>query len=125
LIGFARIGEQDIGAGNAKDCLDIFVRHVANLEDAGLRHLDQKHGFVFDLGGHGHGNHDIVNTIANSGCVVAQLDTDLRSFTLQEDSRCVRDLQRKIFDIDFFDAEYGLLVLLLLCCLLLFCHDDS
>src|SRR3954467_14598694 len=46
----AQVGVQDLRAGDAQDGADLLLRHVANLEDAGLLDLDEEHRLVLELG---------------------------------------------------------------------------
>ena len=82
----AQIGVHDLRAGNTHDLAHLFILDIANLEDAGLFHLDQKHGPVLDFGLHRGGDADLENTVG--GCIRfdAQLDIDRWLLLLQQNA---------------------------------------
>jgi hypothetical protein len=59
----AQVGVDHLRADDAEDALHLVLRHVADLEDAGLLGLDQEQHLVVDLGGDGGGDGDLVDAV--------------------------------------------------------------
>jgi hypothetical protein len=106
----ARVGEEYVRAGGRKERFEIGFRHVADLENAGLRHLHQKHGLLARLGGHRDRQHHLVQALADGRAFIMQLHVHLRLLARQEYVRGMRNLQRQVLDVNLLDAEYRLLL---------------
>ena len=91
----------------AQDGLHVRLGNVADLENAGLRDLDQENGLLADLGRDGHRQDRLENAIADGFAAGRQRDFDLRRVLQQERLRGTGIFQRQILDVDALDGEDG------------------
>ena len=105
-----QVGVDDLGAGDAHDLTQLFLGQIANLKNACLLGFDQKHGFIFDLGGDRGGHADFIYTVGHRCGLHAELNVHRRLLLLQEDGRGIGLLQRRFFQVHALNLEYGILV---------------
>ena len=106
----AQVRIEDLRAHHADHALHLFVRQVADLEDAGLLGLDQEQRAVLDLGRHGGGDADLVDAFVDVLGRQRQVDVDLRLLLLEQDLRRVGLLQRQVLQVQALDLEHGVRV---------------
>ena len=105
---FARIREQDVGAGNGQQRFEIFLLHVADVEKPSLTDFHQEHVFLAELGGYRGGQQDFKNIVSDFLGIALQLETDFRRPVFQVDGRRVGNFQREILDVEFLNGKRGI-----------------
>lgn len=84
----------------------MFLRHVADAEDAGLRGFDEKHGLLADLAGHRHRQRDFEGFVVQRLNTGLQLDADFRKvFLPRKISGAFGTSRGKILHVKFFDGK--------------------
>src|SRR5690242_10623404 len=108
----AQVREENIWACNTKHKLHFSFRDMTNLKNTPLLYLHQKHRLVLHLCGDGRCQHDLIQGFIDALALAVQLDVHFRRLALQVYSGRVWYFNRKVFDIDLFDAENRLLLLI-------------
>ena len=103
----AQIRVDHLRADDADDALHLLLRHVADLEDAGLLGLDEEQHLVLHLGGHRGGDGDLEDAFGDGLGRHAEVDVDLRLLLLEQDLRRVGLLQRQVLEVHALDIEHG------------------
>lgn len=103
----AQIGVDDLRASDAHHLGHLVLRQVADLENAGLGSLDQKHRLVLDLGLHRGAHADFENALGHRCGVDAKLNVNRRRFLFQQDGWRIGLLQRCLLEVDTLNLENG------------------
>ena len=103
----AQVGVDDLWASDAHDRAHLLLGQVADLENTGLLSLDQKNGFVVDLGVHGGRHGHFVHALGNRCAFDAELDVHAGRGLLEQDAGGIGLFQRSFFEVDALNLKDG------------------
>ena len=101
----AQVGVDDLRAGDAHDVAHLLLGQVADLKNASLCDLHQKHSFVFDFGLNRGGDGDLKHAFGYRRSVHTKLNIDSRRLLFEQDGWGIGLLQRSLLEVHTLNLE--------------------